>query len=209
VEWTNPWGEYRYIDDIELREDGGTPGFLQTMRTALAIRLKEQMGTANIHKSEDALLKQAFAQFDKIDGIHLLASEQRKRIGVISFYHETMHYNLIVKLLNDRFGIQMRGGCACAGTYGHYLLDVSHEKSKHITDLINHGDLSLKPGWVRFSLHPTMTVKDIDYICNSIHEIVIHHKEWSTDYIYDCHKNDFVHKNGNSTFTDVHKWFKL
>ena len=30
VAWTNPWGEHKYIDDIELREDGGTPAFLQT-----------------------------------------------------------------------------------------------------------------------------------------------------------------------------------
>ena len=145
-----------------MREDGGTPGFLQTMRTALAIRLKEQMGTKNIHEAEDKLLARAFEAFDKMEGIHILATEHRKRIGVISFYHEKMHYNLIVKLLNDRFGIQVRGGCACAGTYGHYLLDVSHEKSQHITDMINHGDLSLKPGWVRLSLHQTMTVKDID-----------------------------------------------
>ena len=157
VEWTNPWGEFKYIDDIELREDGGTPGFLQTIRTALCIKLKEQMNTANIHKAEDHLLEIAFKRFDNMQGIHVLANEHRKRIGVISFYHEKIHYNLIVKLLNDRFGVQVRGGCACAGTYGHYLLDVSYEKSKHITELINHGDLSLKPGWVRLSLHQTMT----------------------------------------------------
>jgi len=209
VEWTNPWGEYRYIDDIEVREDGGTPGFLQTMRTALAIRLKEQMGTKNIHHAEDELLAMAFERFDKLDGIHMLATEHRKRIGVISFYHEKMHYNLIVKLLNDRFGIQVRGGCACAGTYGHYLLDVSYEKSQHITDMINHGDLSLKPGWVRLSLHQTMTPNDIDYICNSLQDIIVNNEVWSQDYIYDSHKNDFIHKSGKSTFTDVTDWFKI
>jgi len=209
VEWTNPWGEYRYIDDIEIREDGGTPGFLQTMRTALAIRLKEQMGTENIHKAENQLLKQAFERFDKLEGIHILASEHRKRIGVISFYHEKLHYNLIVKLLNDRFGIQVRGGCACAGTYGHYLLDVSHEKSQHITDMINHGDLSLKPGWVRLSLHQTMTPHDVDYICNALQDIIVNSDIWIKDYVYDSHKNDFVHISGKSTFTDVTKWFNL
>lgn len=209
VEWTNPWGEYRYIDDIEVREDGGTPGFLQTMRTALSIKLKEQMGTKNIHAAEDMLLKRAFAAFDQMDGIHVLAPEHRKRIGVISFYHEKMHYNLIVKLLNDRFGIQVRGGCACAGTYGHYLLDVSYEKSQHITDMINHGDLSLKPGWVRLSLHQTMTIQDIDYICNALNEVIANHESWGKDYTYDSHKNDYIHKSGKSTFTDVTKWFEL
>ncbi|MPM36458.1 hypothetical protein SDC9_83055 [bioreactor metagenome] len=192
-----------------MREDGGTPGFLQAMRTALAIRLKEDMGAANIHAAEDKLLEQAFARFDKMNGIHMLASGQRKRIGVISFYHEKMHYNLIVKLLNDRFGIQVRGGCACAGTYGHFLLDVSHEKSRHITELINHGDLSQKPGWVRLSLHQTMTPNDIDYICNSLDEIISSYQSWEKDYTYDSHKNDFIHKSGKSTFTDVTEWFRL
>ena len=209
VEWTNPWGEYRYIDDIEVREDGGTPGFLQTIRTALAISLKEQMGTKAIHDAEEVLLKRAFSEFDKMKGIHVLATEHRKRIGVISFYHEKMHYNLMVKLLNDRYGVQVRGGCACAGTYGHYLLDVSYEKSKHITDLINHGDLSQKPGWVRLSLHQTMTFQDVDYICNAINEIIDNYSKWEKDYNYDLRKNDFVHKSGKSTFTNVHDWFEF
>lgn len=209
VEWTNPWGEYRYIDDIEAREDGGTPGFIQAMRTALSIRLKEQMNTCDIRDAEEALLKRTFQLFDQIDGIHILASEQRNRIGVVSFYHKEIHYNLIVKLLNDRFGIQVRGGCACAGTYGHYLLDVSYEKSRHITELINQGDLSLKPGWVRLSLHPTMTTENIDYIGNALKEIVHNHNSWINDYNYDSHKNEFTHKSGDSVFTNVKDWFKL
>lgn len=209
VEWTNPWGEYRYIDDIEAREDGGTPGFLQTMRTALAIKLKEKMTTKAIHEAENLLLTKAFGLLDRIEGIHILANEHRNRIGVISFYHPSIHYNLMVKLLNDRFGIQVRGGCACAGTYGHYLLDVSYEKSKHITEMINQGDLSQKPGWVRLSLHQTMTEKEIDYICNAIDAVVINHKKWLKDYHYDAHRNDFIHKSGKSTFTNVNSWFRI
>ena len=68
-----------------------------------------------------------------------------------------MHYNLAVQLLNDKFGIQVRGGCSCAGTYGHILLNVEKEQSCLITDKINSGDLTTKPGWVRMSIHPTMT----------------------------------------------------
>jgi selenocysteine lyase/cysteine desulfurase len=162
VDWTNRWGKYKYVDDIETREDGGTPGFLQSIKTALCFDLKDQMGIENIRKREEELLELAFKGLDEIEGLNILADNVRDRLGVISFYVENIHYNLLVQILNDKFGIQTRGGCACAGTYGHFLLEVSYEKSQEITDKINHGDLSDKPGWVRWSLHPTMTDSEVE-----------------------------------------------
>jgi selenocysteine lyase/cysteine desulfurase len=210
VDWTNPWGEYKYIDDIEAREDGGTPGFLQAIRTALSIKLKEQIGTDNMRKREQELVEKAFRQFSEIPGLHILANNVRDRLGIISLYLENVHFNLVVKLLNDRWGIQVRGGCACAGTYGHFLLDVSHEKSKHITDLINHGDLSQKPGWIRVSLHPTMTDEELDIISEALAQISEHHKEWANDYIHNPHTNEFRHKDEPEDKTSViEPWFEL
>jgi selenocysteine lyase/cysteine desulfurase len=210
VDWTNPWGEYKYIDDIEAREDGGTPGFLQAIRTALAIKLKEKIGTNNMRKRERQLVQKAFTELRKIDKLHILADNVEERLGIISLYIEDIHFNLAVKLLNDRFGIQVRGGCACAGTYGHFLLDVSHEKSKHITDLINHGDLSQKPGWIRISLHPTMTDEELDIIIDALKQIRKHHQEWSKDYVYDNHLNEFRHINEPEDKTEwVIPWFEL
>lgn len=210
VDWTNPWGEYKYIDDIEAREDGGTPGFLQAIKTALAIELKNQMGTANIRKREVHLVKLAFQELLKIDGIHILADNIQHRLGIISFYLEGIHFNFVVRLLNDLYGIQVRGGCACAGTYGHYLLDVSYEKSHQITQLINSGDLSLKPGWVRMSLHPTMTDQELHYFVDAVRHIQKHHKKYEADYIYNNHNNEFHHRNGSENKTVVvNDWFKL
>ena len=97
----------------------------------------------------------------KIPALHILAGNIEHRLGAISFYVDNIHYNLIVKLLNDRFGVQVRGGCSCAGTYGHYLLHVDPNHSKTITDKIDQGDLSEKPGWVRLSIHPTMTDNEL------------------------------------------------
>jgi len=168
VDWTNRWGQYKFVNDIELREDGGTPGFMQVIRTALCIELKNQMGAKNINEREEELLKIIFSELPKIKGLHILGDNVKNRLGVVSFYIEKIHYNLIVKLLNDRFGIQMRGGCACAGTYGHFLLDVTYKKSKHITNKINKGDLSEKPGWVRMSIHPTTTDEELYCIATSI-----------------------------------------
>ncbi len=209
VEWTNPWGEYKYIEDIEIREDGGTPGFLQAIRTALCIELKNEMGVKNILKREEELLKIAFREMRKISHLHLLAENVKHRLGIVSFYIDDIHYNLIVRLLSDRFGVQVRGGCACAGTYGHYLLNVSHKHSREITELINHGDLSLKPGWVRLSLHPTMTNDELYVVCDALKEIQINYKEWKEDYVYNNHTNEFYNKSGKKNTVDVNEWFTL
>jgi selenocysteine lyase/cysteine desulfurase len=207
VDWTNRWGQYKYVDDIEAREDGGTPGFLQVIRAALSIKLKEKMGTGKIEAREKELVSMAFKELRKIPGIKILADKIEDRLGVMSFYHENIHYNLIVKLLSDRYGIQVRGGCACAGTYGHYLLNVSYQDSKKITDLINHGDLSQKPGWVRWSLHPIMRNEDVNYFIHALTEIIENIEEWKNDYEYDRHTNEFIHK----SFQDfqIENWFRL
>ena len=207
VDWTNPWGEHKYIDDIETREDGGTPGFLQTIKAALSIRLKEKMGVKNILAREEELLELTYKEFDTIPEIHLLANNIRKRLGVLSFYFEDIHYNLVVKLLNDKYGIQVRGGCSCAGTYGHYLLHVDPTRSKRITEKINQGDLSEKPGWVRLSLHPTMTNDELFYITSAIKEIAKHGKEWSKDYDYSPKTNEFRHKNDIDVNGMINNWY--
>lgn len=210
VDWTNPWGEYKFIDDIETREDGGTPGFLQAIRAALTIELKKRMGVENIKKREDQLVKMALERLNKIDGINILADNVKNRLGCISFYTNDIHYNLFVKLLSDRFGIQMRGGCVCAGTYGHFLLNVSYEQSKRITDKINLGNFSEKPGWVRLSLHPTMTDSELSFIMDAIEQITNFAEEWEEDYTYSPNTNEFYH---NTFFDEREKiledWFKL
>tara|TARA_R110000868_G_scaffold85582_2_gene240635 strand:+ start:1804 stop:3285 length:1482 start_codon:yes stop_codon:yes gene_type:complete len=194
VTWTNPWGEHHYFDNIEVREDGGTPGFLQAIKAGLAIKLKEKMTVEKIRLRENELVKECFESLSNISGLHLLAKEARYRLGVFSFYIEGIHYNLVIKLLNDRFGIQVRGGCSCAGTYGHLLLEVTKEQSKKITNEIDRGNLSQKPGWVRLSLHPTMTDKELQYILKGIKSTIKNVKEWTKDYDYSPMTNEFYHK---------------
>lgn len=208
VDWTNPWGEHKYVNDVEAREDGGTPGFIQTIRTALCIKLKEDMRTTNILAREEELVKIVFEQFSEIPEAHILASETEDRLGVISFFIEDIHYNLIVKLLNDRYGIQVRGGCSCAGTYGHYLLHVDPTRSSRITKRISKGDLSEKPGWVRMSLHPTMTNEELNQIISAIKEIIKHIDDWAKDYKYDVSTNEFQHISNEDLNLVVNKWFE-
>jgi len=208
VDWTNPWGQHKFVPNIEAREDGGTPAFLQSIRASLAIKLKEEMGVEKIIEREKYLVKIAFEGLRKIPGLHILADNVEDRLGAISFYVDNIHYNLIVKILNDRFGVQVRGGCSCAGTYGHYLLHVTPQMSKHITAKINHGDLSEKPGWVRMSLHPTMTDDEVYLILDAVMEIVKNVQSWKEDYVYDLHKNEFYHKNSNEK-ENIYKMFEF
>ncbi|MDY0404674.1 aminotransferase class V-fold PLP-dependent enzyme [Virgibacillus sp. 179-BFC.A HS] len=191
VTWTNPWGGVQYFKDIERREDGGTPGILQAIRAALCIRLKEQMGTENLLIREEELASIVLRGLNRIPEVHVFAADKTKRLGIISFNIRNLHHNLVVKLLNDRFGFQLRGGCSCAGTYGHYLMSIDQKTSKEITDQIDTGDLSTKPGWVRISIHPTMTNEEIYQFLSAIKQIIKHADEWKNDYRYDPKTNDF------------------
>jgi selenocysteine lyase/cysteine desulfurase len=188
VDWTDPWGGHKYTDDIEAREDGGTPAFLQTMRAAMCMQLKDQMGVENIAKREEEIIDVIWERIAKMDNVHILADQHKDRLGVISFYIDELHYNLGVKMLNDRFGIQTRGGCSCAGTYGHYLFDVSQEYSDAITSEISSGNCSSKPGWIRMSIHPTMSNEEVVFILDSIEELSQQFKNWAGDYNLDLVK---------------------
>ncbi len=193
VYWTDPWGQRKFINNIEIREDGGTPAFLQTIKAALSIELKEKMGVDKIEEREEELIKIAFREMRKIPGLHILADNIEKRLGAVSFFVDNIHFNLIVKLLNDRFGVQVRGGCSCAGTYGHYLLHLGHSRSKHIFEKVDHGDLSERPGWVRMSIHPTMKDEELIFITKAIAEIVNNIGEWKKEYKYIPNNNEFIH----------------
>ena len=210
VSWTNPWGEHKYIDNIEDREDGGTPGFLQVIKTALAIQLKEKMGVANILKREHELVEYVFEALNPNPNVVILAQEHQDRLGVISFYVKDLHFNLGVKMLNDKFGIQTRGGCSCAGTYGHYLLHVDQETSNDLVCQITSGDLIKKPGWIRMSIHPTTTTQEIAFVCHSINDLANHHQDWEDDYQYNNKTNEFIHKNATNPEKEmVANWFSV
>ena len=208
VLWTNPWGEQHYYEDIEIREDGGTPGFLQAIRAALAVLLKEDMGSEDILAREEELKSILLEKLCQHPEVVVLEAGQTDRLAIVSFYSLHRHHNLIVQLLNDRFGIQSRGGCVCAGTYGHILLHVDRERSRHITDMINHGDLSEKPGWVRLSLHPTMTEEEVAFIAEAVHEVLEKYEHWQQDYIFVPKTGEFHHRSWKKPVDDLRGDFK-
>ncbi len=208
VKWTTPFGTHAYVDDIEAREDGGTPGFLQAIRAALALKVKEAMGTANILAREEELIKIIVDEFRKEPAIMLLEGDHLHRLGILSLYAPGEHHNLIVRLLNDRYGIQTRGGCSCAGTYGHILFNIDKSVSRRITDMIDSCDLSDKPGWVRVSVHPTMTDAEARYVGASVAEVIRNYKAWGADYVFHKDSGEFTRKDGIDTAPDLMSRFK-
>ena len=170
------------------------------------------MGVKNILDRERELHKIVWKKFSQLHNVHVLASNFPDRLGVYSFYIDKLHFNLAVQLLNDKYGIQVRGGCSCAGTYGHILLNVEKEQSCEITSKINDGDLTTKPGWVRMSTHPTMTNDEVHFIMNAIEELSKNHIEWAVDYEYNHKTNEFVYKDNSFALKNKERaegWFKV
>jgi selenocysteine lyase/cysteine desulfurase len=191
VIWTDPWEGREYFDDIEMREDGGTPGFLQLIKTAMAVELKEQMNPSKIRKREKYLLQKLFDGMEQIPGLYVMEGKRRERLGVVSFVMEGLPYNLVVRLLNDLEGIQSRGGCSCAGTYGHYLFNLDRRKSEKLKQKILSGHSGEKPGWVRISIHPTTTEAEVETVLETLDYISRKGKELA--------RKDYVRK-GNAYF---------
>ena len=203
VKWTTPFGRHSYIDEIELREDGGTPGFLEAIRTACAVRIKEAMGTKQIREREEELKEILLDELKKEPKIFLLEPQNMDRLGIISIYAPGEHHNLIVKLLNDIYGIQTRGGCSCAGTYGHLLFSINEKTSLKITDMIENGDLTEKPGWVRISLHPVMTDDEVRFIGRAVVDIIRNYKKFQPEYVFHPEAGEFTRKNGEAETPDL------
>ncbi|MEO3944631.1 aminotransferase class V-fold PLP-dependent enzyme [Gorillibacterium sp. CAU 1737] len=208
VLWTDRWGGVTYLEEKEEREDGGTPGFLQAAKAAFAISLKEEMGISELCEREGQLTELLLNGLDTLPGIHILDSALQERLPIVSFLCRDLHYPLVVRLLNDRYGIQSRGGCSCAGTYGHFLFGLSPEESERIRRKVESGHLLEKPGWVRLSLHPIVSDEEVHALLRAMREIVHYAPLWKTDYRYDPVQNDYVHK-GQWNRTTKRNWFSL
>lgn len=180
VVWTNPWGEHRFYQDIATRESGGTPGILQCLKAAMAAQLKDEIGVSAIQQRERELNQYFLQGLDRIAGIQCLAREQADRLSVFSLVIEGVHYQQAVQRLSHEFGIEARGGCACAGTYGHYLLNIDRATSQAITGQLDRGELAAKPGWVRLSFHPMMTTEDLDRILTALEDLASGGRETSS-----------------------------
>ena len=128
-----------YLDDIEEREDAGTPQNIQKVRAGLAFWIKDFIGYKAIEMLEKTQIEKAVQRLISNPNIVILGSTVVKRQAILSFRVHTsspsksrgkpLNGSFVAKLLNDHFGIQARGGCTCAGSYAHTLLNLEEHCS--------------------------------------------------------------------------------
>ncbi|KAJ0454142.1 putative cysteine desulfurase [Helianthus annuus] len=195
---TAPKSDTLYINDIEEREDAGTPQIIQRVKAALAFQVKEYIKCEVIAKREHDYIERALERLVKLSNVWVLGNTKVERQGILSFLvHTTTNSNkrdkplngtFVAKLLNDLFGIQARGGCACAAPYGHFLLGIDQVHSLTMKDAIKKGYIGVKVGWTRVSFPYYMSNEEYEYILAAIEFVAVYgqrflplyHLNWNT-----------------------------
>lgn len=167
---TPDWHEWH--SDPEHREEGGTPGIVESIRGAMAVSIPQRIGYERIAKIEKQYREAAEKRFQATDGLEILGPQQADRLPIFSMRFRSnnreLHYGYVVRLLNDLFGIQARGGCSCAGPYGHTLLGLTPQQSEALAAEVQRGVGCLRPGWVRFNLHWLCNDQEVDFILTAM-----------------------------------------
>lgn len=170
--------DHRFISDPERREEGGTPAIVESIRAGLVFKLQQDVGTAEIERRETDLVRRALARWRACGNIEVLGNTTAPRLSIISLRikhgRRDLHYGFVVALLNDLFGIQARGGCSCAGPYGHSLLGMDMAYSKALEAELLQGQMILRPGWVRLNFNYFISEGIFDYLLRAVELIAEH-----------------------------------
>jgi selenocysteine lyase/cysteine desulfurase len=180
----------RYLADLTRREEAGTPDILGAIRAGLAMRVKADVGEQWIAERDHALARLGVERLAAHPRIRLLGSASAPRLPIFAVQvHDAdgeVPYGLVVALLNDLFGIQARGGCSCAGRYGHDLLGIDETESRAIEDRAQREGPARRPGWVRFGLHWSLEDDTVDYLLAAIEFVAEHARTLEAHYRLDA-----------------------
>jgi selenocysteine lyase/cysteine desulfurase len=189
-----------YLDDPAHREEGGTPAIVESIRAGLAFQLKQAVGAGVIVQREGSFVRRAIGSWRANPAIELLGDPDADRLPIVSFrVHgqggRLLHHNLVVALLNDLFGIQARGGCSCAGPYGHRLLGIDLDRAHQLASLAVDGWLGIKPGWTRLSFSFYLSEAAFDYVVEAVHLVATHGARLLEQYRFDPRSGLWQHRN--------------
>ena len=200
VAYVNP-SEHRYLDDPVHREEGGTPAIIESIRAGLVFQLKQAVGVATIREREEAYWQRAVAAWASNPALQVLGNTTAERLSIVSFVVRRpegryLHHNFVVALLSDLFGIQSRGGCSCAGPYGHRLLGIDLERSHEFEHEITQGCEGIKPGWTRVSFNYFISEAVFQYLVAAVDMVAEHGWKLLPEYRFDPASGLWRHMHG-------------
>ncbi len=193
--------DHAYLADPEHREEGGTPAIIESIRAGLVFQLKGAVGVESIRAAEDRFLERAVASWSEEPAIEILGNLDAERLSILSFVVRApsgryLHHNFVVAVLNDLFGIQSRGGCSCAGPYGHRLLGIDIERSHEFEREITGGCEGIKPGWVRVNFNYFLSDAVADYLIAAVRLVAREGWRLLGDYRFDVATGIWTHREG-------------
>ena len=200
VWFVNP-DEHYYFEDPEQREEGGTPAIVESIRAGLVFQLKETVGVDVIREREESFIRRAIASWEEDPSIEVLGDHTADRLSIVSFVVRFgeggyLHHNFVVALLNDLFGIQSRGGCSCAGPYGHRLLGIDLDQSHEFVREIGRGSEGIKPGWVRVNFNYFISEAVFEHILEAVHMVARDGWRLLNEYRFDPRSGLWTHAGG-------------
>jgi hypothetical protein len=200
VAFVNPQ-EHEYLADPAHREEGGTPAIIESIRAGLVFQLKEAVGAPEIRRREDRFLRRALRAWQQEPALEILGNLDARRLSIVSFVVRApsgryLHHNFVVAVLNDLFGIQSRGGCSCAGPYGHALLGIDLERSQEFEREIAAGCEGIKPGWVRVNFNYFISDTVADYVIDAVRMVALDGWRLLGDYVFNPVTGRWRHRGG-------------
>jgi len=192
--------EHRYWDAPELREEGGTPAILGSIRAGLVFQLKEAVGHETIRSREMAYVDRAISSWENSESIEILGNRDAWRLSIVSFVvrhrDRYLHHAYVATLLNDLFGIQARSGCSCAGPYGHSLLGIDLDRSREFQREVVRGCEGIRPGWVRVNFNYFISEAVFEYTLAAVHFVAEHGWKLLPQYRFDPDTGNWHHRAG-------------
>ncbi|GAN61071.1 aminotransferase class V [Acetobacter cibinongensis] len=176
VKFVSPWG-HDYSANLVAREEAGTPDIIGNIRAALCFMVKDAIGQTYMAERNAALYQKAYKSLSANPHIQVLGNAKAdQHLPIFSFRIKDdagmlVHHQLFTRMLSDRYGIQARGGCACAGPYAHRLLGIEEEQSRALHAVIQAGQELEKPGWVRLNFSVLMSDEKVEYILSAVNEL--------------------------------------
>jgi selenocysteine lyase/cysteine desulfurase len=196
--------EHRYLEDVEQREEGGTPDIVGAIRAGLAFAVKAAVGTDLIASREEALTRYAISAWEQEPNLEVLGSHSAERLSIVSFVvrhgrGRYLHHDLVVAILNDLLGIQARGGCSCAGPYGHRLLGIDLDRSHAFERVLSTGCEGIKPGWVRVNFPWAISDEVARFLVEAVRLVARDGWRLLDDYRFEVATGRWTHRGGTLT----------